>query len=163
MNEPFEFAGFTFPKQVAMLPRGTWKQRLEHKRNPTVGPYFTSPSPNPQGTSFYLDSDFMPELRWEWCDEVAGVRIDHTGWFTNQFQDDKIRGLVMRLPHGRGFLAGWSMGKSMASEVEYHIYDEQLDAAYAADSLAEHVAERQREFEEEQDRELRESEDEDAD
>jgi len=56
----------------------------------------------------------------------------------------------MRLPHNRGFLAGWSIGEGMISEIEYTIYDDERDAALAADSIAEEVAEREREFQESQ-------------
>lgn len=147
----FEFAGFTFPKYVWMLPSGSKAKRLEHFRNPVTGPYQHAPKPiraGSNGAFFYLGSDFMPGLRWEWCDEVKGVRIDHTGWYCDEFQYEKIRGLVFRLPKSRGFLAGWSMGKSMASEVEACVYETESKAAYAADSLAESAAERQREHEE---------------
>ena len=56
----------------------------------------------------------------------------------------------MRLPHNRGFLAGWSMGEGMISEIEYTVYDDERNAAWAADSLAEDVAEKEREFQESQ-------------
>ena len=149
------YAGFEYPFTFGILPRGPLSKRLAEFKvdhgHKTCGPYYRDePHPNSDGLSFYLESDFMPGLRWEWCDEVSDVRsIDHTGWFTNEFCDDKIRGLVMRLPHERGFLAGWSMGEHMASGVEYTIYDDIVDAAHAADSLAEHMAEKQREYEEE--------------
>ena len=59
----------------------------------------------------------------------------------------------MRLPHNRGFLAGWSMGEGMISEIEYTVYDDERDAAWAADSLAENAAEKEREFQESQEEE----------
>lgn len=160
----FTFAGFQFPKWAWTLPKGSKAKRLEHYKNPCTGPYSTSPAPNDcKGTSFYLNSDFMPGLRWQWCDKVDGSRVDHTGWFTTEYGDgDKIRGLVMRLPHGRGFLAGWSMGKSMASYVESSAYESEIDAARAADSLAEDVAETEREYREKEDEELREAEEQES-
>lgn len=148
LNPEFQFAGFTFPKYVWSLPRGSMAKRLEYAKKPVCGPYSHAPKPNKGGTFFYLESDFMPGLRWQWCDEISGVRINHTGWFTNQFQDDKIRGLVMRLPNNRGFLAGWSMGEHMASEVEPCAYETIEEAARAADSMAENVADDCREAEE---------------
>jgi predicted GNAT superfamily acetyltransferase len=69
---------------------------------------------------------------------VDGVRIDHTGWFCDEY-GTKIRGIVVALPHGR-FLAGWSMGEGMASTVDADLYDTAEDAAYAADSMAESAA-----------------------
>jgi hypothetical protein len=75
------------------------------------------------------------------------VRIDHHGWFTDSiFQEDTIRGVVLRLPHGRGFLAGWSMGKGMASKISRRIYPDEVNAAHAADSMAEAAAEAEREY-----------------
>jgi len=148
------FAGFEFPQTIAMLPRGPLSKRLEEFKRThgqrMCGPYFrTEPNPNQTEMSFYLESDFMPSLRWEWADEVDGARIEHNGWYSDEFGDSElIRGIVMRLPQGRGFLAGWSMGKSMASGLEYYVYDEEIDAARAADQLAENVAERAREDEE---------------
>jgi hypothetical protein len=144
------FAGFEFPRQVPEFFKSQYnkrtlasgrevkaRMRFVYSTNPTVGA-------NEMG--FYLGSDFAPGLRWDWCDEVDGVRIDHTGWFCDEFEDNKIRGVVFRLPHGRGFLAGWSMGESMASGVDYAIHDDVRDAAYAADGIAEHRADCEREY-----------------
>jgi len=148
----FVFAGFTFPRFAAVLPKGSLSKRLEKAKAPSFcGPYYSAPKPagRGHGISFYLDSDFAPGLRWEWCDQVEGVRIRHTGWFTDEHGDtDTIRGLVMRLPKGRGFLAGWSMGSGMASAVDCEIYADASDAAYAADCLAERAAERERDYQE---------------
>ena len=145
----FNFAGFRFPKFVFTLPRGSFKKRIEHMRKPICGAYYHAPKPitgGPnQGAGFYLDSDGMPGLRWQWCDDICRD-IRHTGWFCDDFQDSKIRGIVMRLPHGRGFLAGWSMGEGMASEIDGYIYADAIDAARAADSMAETVAENEREY-----------------
>jgi hypothetical protein len=94
----------------------------------------------------------MPGLRWKWCDE-ARRSIRHTGWYCDEYQDQKIRGLVMRLPQGRGFLAGWSMGENMASYVESSAYESEQEAALAADSMAESQAESEREYQEKQEAE----------
>lgn len=152
----FNFASLQWPRYYAILPRGSIARRLERYKNPVTGNYYGAPTP--RGTergnrdaymSFYLGSDFMPGLRWQWCDDIRGD-IQHTGWFTDEYQDTKIRGLVFRLPHGRGFLAGWSMGESMASELYSHIWDDERDAAAAADDMARDAAEREREYQEEQ-------------
>lgn len=147
-QETYTFAGFTFPRPVGILPRGSFAKRAERMRNPITGPYVMDPKPRTPGAVswyFYLDSDFMPGLRWQWCDDVS-TSIHHTGWFMDERWSDTIRGIVMRLPHGRGFLAGWSMGEHMASEVQSDIYQDERDAARVADQLAEQVAEREREF-----------------
>lgn len=155
MNSTLErqsFAGFNYPKYSVFLPKGTPKQRLEKRKTQTypqyeTSPYFQSrPAINTDGRSFYLESDFAPGLRWTYCDKVANVRIDHSGWFTDEYgEGDKIRGIVLRLPHGKGFLAGWTMGENMISEVEYDVYDREIECAYAADTFAERVAEKERE------------------
>jgi hypothetical protein len=158
--DDFTFAGFNFPRAIAMLPCEPLAQRVGKKRY--TGPYSHAPKPIVQGThpggSFYHDSDFAPGLRFTWCDEVSGVRIRHTGWFCDEYQSAKIRGLVFRLPHGRGFLAAWSMGEGMASAFDGSIYDREANAAWAADSLAENAAEAQREHEAEYERERDEAE-----
>ena len=161
--EQFEFAGFGWPRNVSMLPRGDVAKRLERKRNPVTGPYYHAPKPGAKAAFFYLDSDFMPGLRWQYCDDISNARIRHTGWFTNEFQDDKIRGVVFRLPNKRGFLAGWTMGEGMASELDYYVWDDEVDAAHAADSQAEDAAERQREYEEEENERIRAEEEDEED
>lgn len=110
-------------------------------------------TPETQERSFYLESDFMPGLRRKWCDEIPTIRIRHKGWFCDESHDSTIRGLVFRLPHGRGFLIGWSMGEGMASGIGYgQIWekDDETGAAIAADSLAQNIAEKERECQEQE-------------
>jgi hypothetical protein len=138
----FDFAGFSFPKFVFTLPLGTFEKRIRAMKNPCTGGYYHAPVPNQRdGIGFYLGSDGMPGLRWFWCDDVASAQIDHAGWFCDDEQFEKIRGIVMRLPHGRGYLAGYSRGKNMASSIGVKIYDDIVDAAHAADSEAENADE----------------------
>ena len=145
LEKEFSFAGFDFPKYLWTLPKGPWRKRLEHMRRPVTGGYYRSPPINGSGTTFYLESDFMPDLRWKWCDEIVS-RINHKGWYSDEWQEYTIRGLVMRLPNNRGFLAGWSMGKGMISFVDYDVFLDEVDAAQCADSMAENAAEREREY-----------------
>ena len=145
----FHFAGFTWPACVWTLPEGKPAARLTDRRRPIVcGPYYHAPRPEDAGSGagFYLDSDGAPGLRWTWCDETEGARIEHTGWYCDDDGFQTIRGIVLRLPRGRGFLAGWSMGAGMASTIDATIYDSARDAAYAADSMAERAAERERDY-----------------
>ena len=115
------------------------------KSRKVVGPYIVTPSDSTHDVFFYLDSDFSPLNRWQWADEI--VRLNHNGWYTDEFCDsDVIRGIVFRLPHGRGFLAGWSMGDSMATIAERYIYSEETSAAFTADSIAQYAAEKEREY-----------------
>lgn len=149
LKPEFTFAGFTFPRYVATLPTGSMRARISRRKPAFTGDYYHAPKPNNRdGIAFYLTAgDGCPfSLRHQWCDEVSGVRIRHTGWFADDYQDTKYRGLVFRLPHGRGFLAGYSMGEQMASSVDFYLYRDEVDAAYAADALAQQAADREREY-----------------
>lgn len=152
---PFAFAGFQWPRYVATLPKGSKAKRLERYKSASCGPYYHAPKPvepgSDHGTGFYLNTDGMPGMRWTWCDEVEGVTIRHTGWFADtDGHGDKIRGIVFRLPSGRGFLAGYSMGDGMSSGINCHVHDTEVLAAYAADDEAQYVAEKNRDYQEEQ-------------
>lgn len=156
------FAGFPYPKYCVELPRTTLQKRLEdykgyksktvNRLSLEISPYLQNKPchlemQETQGRGFYLDDHGMPDLRWKFADKVDGSRIDHHGWYeTDEGDGDTIRGLVMSLPHARGFLAGWTMGIGMCSEIDYHIYDDQIDAARAADKIAKHVAEESQDY-----------------
>lgn len=149
----FQFAGLTFPKYAWTLPKGSTAQRLSRAKQSCCGPYYGSPRPNQsKGACFYLECDFMPRLRWKWADDCKDVRraIDHKGWYCDRYQDQTIRGIVMRLPKNRGFLAGWSMGQSMASEIGSEIHETEREAALAADREAELVAKKKRDRQEQE-------------
>jgi hypothetical protein len=164
LETKFEFAGFSFPRYLPELPKGTLQDRKE--RYAYTGGYQVAPEPNAPNAFFYHGSDFMPGLRWEWCDRVRGVGIDHTGWFTDDQEDQKIRGLVFRLPKSRGFLIGWAYcegnddtASQMAGELSTRaVYTDIQRAAWAADKLADRIAEDEREYNEKQ-REEQEAED----
>ena len=149
LKPEFTFAGFTFPRYLATLPRGTLQSRFKARSTRGLtGDYYSAPTPNNSDSmGFYLDSDGMPDLRWQWCDDVTRS-IRHNGWFC--YEDgcgETIRGIVFRLPHGRGFLAGWSMGEGMASRLDYNpVFDNEADAAQCADSMAESAAESERQY-----------------
>ena len=76
------------------------------------------------------------------CDDVA--RIDHTGWFTDTDGGEKARGIVARLPHGR-FIAGYHWSSNDERVYFPEVYDDETEAARAADSHAEAFAESARE------------------
>jgi hypothetical protein len=133
---PFTFAGFQWPRHIA--------RRL-------CSEYYHAPLPETASTGrkFYLGSVGQPFSRWQWCDEVDRARIDHTGWFCDEMGVDKIRGIVVTLPHGR-FLAGCSMGEGKASTVAADLYNTAEAAARAADRMAESAAEDEREHQAQQ-------------
>ena len=146
--DPFVFGGFQWPRHLARMACGPDALRKKWAGRKFCGEYYHAPRPENAGTvrGFYLGSDGQPFSRWQWCDEVDGVRINHTGWFCDEHGDgEKIRGIVVALPHGR-FLAGWSMGEDMLSTVDADLYDSANDAAYAADRKAERAADNERDY-----------------
>lgn len=57
-----------------------------------------------------------------------------------------MRGIVVHLTHGR-LIAGWSMGKGMASTIDCdEVFTDEIEAAQRADGLAESAAEQEREY-----------------
>ena len=93
MNEPFTFAGFTFPRHIPQL----YPNRKNYTGKMVSGKYRHAPLPltrDNQSAGFYLAlnnyrgtyGDFQPGLRWQWCDEVEGVDLWHTGWWADDFQ-----------------------------------------------------------------------------
>jgi hypothetical protein len=146
----FQFAGFTWPRYVATLtPLSGLRKKREGRR--FTGGYYHAPTPNSNnGRGFYLDDADRPFTRWQWCDDVD-TSIRHTGWYTDDHgTNDKIRGIVIMLPHGR-FMAGWSMGEHMASAIEPGVFDDIDEAAQMADEHARVAADNQREYQASQD------------
>ncbi len=144
MQTEFNFAGFNFPRYVVRMACGPSALRKKWSGRKVCGEYFHAPKPNnAEGRGFYLDDAGQPFTRWQWADEVVNLR--HTGWFCDEHQDSKIRGIVALLPHGR-FLAGYSMGEHMASSIDADIYTDIESAARAADSLAENAADTERDY-----------------
>lgn len=149
------FAGLNFPHVLAILPKGKPATRLVRRRA-AGGPSFCGPTyilgsapvgPDRQAFGGYLEEDNCLGLRFKWADEVEGVRIEHTGWFTDEEQvGETMRGIVARLPRSRGFLAGWSMGEGMSTTLESEIFDDEADAARRADSFAQESAEAECEY-----------------
>jgi hypothetical protein len=140
----FTFAGFNFPRYIPQLTHSKYDKRTSRSV------YYHAPKPLTGGThpgqGFYLDN----ELRWTWADSISAARINHTGWYSGEYGDaEKMRGIIIRLPHGK-FLAGWSMGEGMATSVDGDLYDDETEAARAADNIAEQAAEREREYQEEE-------------
>jgi hypothetical protein len=154
LTPEFSFAGFTWPRYVAVMAQG--RAAMKHKRElrKVCGGYYHAPTPNAsRGKGFYLNDAGQPGSRWKWADDVAPCNIRHKGWYCDEYQDQTIRGIVILLPHGR-YLAGWSMGEGMASAVDSTLYTDAVEAAHAADEEARIAAEREREYQAEQAEEL---------
>ena len=90
------------------------------------------------------------ELRFVGAADTV-IRSDHDGWYVDRFCGETVRGVVYRLPSGRGFLAGYSDPWNGAKDgsgpcsLEFEAYETPEAAARAADRLAECAGERYRE------------------
>jgi len=86
--------------------------------------------------------------------------IDHFGWFVDEFQDECYRGVVVRLPHGR-FVAGYAQSMDVATHGRGNwdnaqsacldltrTFDDDFEAALAADEIARIYAERELTYQE---------------
>lgn len=122
------------------------------KARKTVGPYRWRPSTPGTGRGFYQsgrslecgDSTFS--LRLGWANDHLGGRWPSGYYCDSEGEGDTLQPIIARLPHGRGFLAGWTMGESMAACVAGDIYPDPEDAARAAHDMAEQDAEANREY-----------------
>ena len=79
-----------------------------------------------------------------YADEIAEAYIQHTGWFTDTDGGEKARGIVGNLTHGR-FIAGYHWSSNDERVYFPEVYDDETEAARAADSHAEAFAESARE------------------
>ena len=124
------------------------------------GPYRWTPSEPGKGRGFYMASKGLAcarhgagfDLRLELANDHLGQsRVD--GYYCDRDCDgDMLQPIIARLAHGRGFLAGWTMGAGMCAAMDTDcIYNDAESAAYAAHSKAEYDAEESRDREEESD------------
>lgn len=152
--DKFQWAGFTFPRHIVELPSGTRRERMQAAReNKACGPYYHAPKPitggaHPGRGGYHSRAGIDGLHRVEYADDISGAGIRHNGWFCDAGQDQTIRGIVVRLTHGR-MLAGWSMGEGMYASIECdEIFTDEIEAARYADGLAESAAESEREYQE---------------
>lgn len=128
-------------------------KRAEMRKH--CGPYQWTPAKPGGGRGFYQSS------RGLYCDRTGSIfdlrlteanehvnrasslyRIN--GYYCDNFGDCSLMPIVARLPHGRGFLAGWTMGPGMCASIDLTLHDNERDAAYAAHDMAERDAEANR-------------------
>lgn len=83
-------------------------------------------------------------IRWQDCDEVNS-RINHRGWYCDSEGRECARGIVVRLPHGR-FMPGYRTTDAGEIVVYAEILDNDSEAAWRADRIAELYAEDAREY-----------------
>ena len=79
-----------------------------------------------------------------YADEIPEAYIRHTGWFTDTDGSEKARGIVGRIPHNR-YIAGYHWSSNNERVYFPEVYDDETEAARAADSHAEAFAESARE------------------
>jgi hypothetical protein len=128
-----------YPCQARGNGGGVWQRPDDMPRHAT-----------PRDRAFY--SDTWPLQDMGPAHDVmrhAGRRMDHTGWYTDPRGDGGlIVGHVLRLP-GRGYVPGaMDTDSDGVTCWPCEVYDTPEDAARAADSHAERIAEREREYRE---------------
>lgn len=89
-------------------------------------------SPYPGGFCWFAPRNAPGRIQF--ADKVSAW-IRHTGWFCDRYQDEKARGIVCALSHGR-FLAGVYWSGRGCYEVSTKMYGNAEDAAYAANEQA---------------------------
>ncbi len=139
LTPEFSFAGFTFPRYLADLPIGKHAMQRKRQLRKHCGGYYHAPTPDSRkGWGFYYESD-----------SSFTMRIEETGksYSWGDCRGDAYVGIVARLNHGRGFLAGASMGSHMVAFLDPKIYADESDAIRAANDAAQSAADEQAEYE----------------
>jgi hypothetical protein len=173
--EKYEFAGLTFPRALATLPKGTPASRLaylrQHGKRPRVATWQGWNRESDSRTRWVERLDAAGLRLVGYADDLAGLR--HRGWYTNEFQDSVYRGCVLQLPSRRGemrFLAAYAdpdnVGAFLVDVSRPAVFRERMnggsyhgdgrdylgsaarDCARAADDFARQCAEKEREYQE---------------
>lgn len=125
-----------------------------------AGPYRWRPTQPMTGRGFYQARDGLRmdragssfALRLELANAyLRGSRLAQiTGYYCDPCGSDggSLQPIIARLPRGRGFLAGWTMGEGMAASLDSHAWPTEQEAAFAAHATADRDAERSREDQE---------------
>jgi hypothetical protein len=115
---------------------GVWQSRDDMGRHASA-----------DSRAYYCDE--WPEWR-DLGDAHEVARLDHTGWYADNFQDGLVKGRVLQLPaHNRTpqFVPGtYRTDCDGVTIYPLDIYDDSADCARAADSYAEREAESAREY-----------------
>lgn len=142
--------------EIVMIDYGRSIAKRKESRK-FCGPYRWRPNSKPgNGIGFYMASNGLAmdehgsplRLRLEM---VGGSRYygRPSEYAFNEF-GGSYRPIIARLPSGRGFLAGATMGEGMSSFLDGFVYQEEEEARYAAHEEARIAALGQEEFEQEE-------------
>lgn len=145
MKTEFTFAGFTFPRYLAIVAFGKPAMLKKREQRKYTGGYYHAPKPNSNGWGFYRGEDAQFTLR---------IQETDASFSWGEFDGDSYTGIVARLNHNRGFLAGASMGDGMCAFLDPYVYLYESDAIRAANDAASGAADEQGQYEYEQSLEL---------
>lgn len=131
----------------------TLRERLDMRKS--CGPYLWTPAVPGHGRAFYQSSEGLDigDATFSLRLDYANTHLPYTrryagvpGFYADDERDTLYTPIIARLPHGRGFLAGWTMGTGMLASLDGRIHTDIEDAARAAFEDAEDSAEREREY-----------------
>jgi hypothetical protein len=139
------FDGVQFPRIV--LRDMTVPVRQRH--NEHCGPYYWTPKPFQRGQhtgrGFYMGANGEMDRAGSSIRLRLETVLDRFGreraW-AHEYSDTPFCAIIARLPRGRGFLAGWSLGDGMCASLDGAVYREEYQAAHAACNEAEAACER---------------------
>jgi hypothetical protein len=107
-------------------------------------------NPYKNGVYFASKLSALPGRFVGYADEIEYSTVNHSGWFTDDMQDGKLRGLVMQLPAKNGtpryYPAIESSDWDTVTAWPLENHDRARDAASSADREAEIAAEKEREY-----------------
>jgi len=133
----------------------TWRDvRFANLRSPTgLDRGYNTRGSSRDAIWYTHDECAMPGRRVRDCDDVMRAsdrfysRDIPSGWYTDMDSCETAFGIVIDLPHGK-FLAGYRWDSNGEYVIYPCIYDDEIDAARAADGHAEQFAEISREDDE---------------
>jgi len=144
------------PSRLARYKRAAYSTWQDRARNAIRNNYAHAPTYSDIGDYANAPDEFLAAWR-DVGDAHDIVRLNHTGWFTDAFQDSKYTGHVWQLPARGGvcqYVAGYHESEGSGYNVldctrgAVPLFDSKEEAARAADGLAERMAEREREYQE---------------
>ncbi len=138
-----------------------YRRPLSRRTRKVTGPYRWNPTPAGKGRGFYCESNVNGfecaahgsgfRLRLEPANEHLPNRRLPLSYFADDGGFTRMHPIVARLPHGRGFLAGWTMGEGMCASLDGYVWPDRESAARAAHDEARNAAEAEYQANEDED------------